>query len=112
MDFDWFDADAADPIEDFQSRGASAVQLASGVGSTLVYAIHFEPGGVIGPHQAGFDQIFLVVGGAGWAAGADGMRRPLVSGQAARFSLGELHSKGSDTGMTAIMIQSERLEYP
>ncbi len=100
----------AQAIERFESRGAAAVRLGSGHGEAHVYAVYIEPGGEIGPHEAGFDQLFVATEGAGWAAGADGRRLPIEPGQAALFRRGEIHSKGSEIGMTALMVQIEALE--
>jgi len=103
-----FSAESASPITEFGSRGAFAQLLADGDGETHIYFIQFEAGGVIGPHPAGFDQLFLVTSGSGWVAGPDGLRQSLSAGHAAAISRGEIHSKGSDVGLTAIMIQIER----
>ncbi len=101
--------DVAEAITRFESHGAASVHLGSGAGEAHVYVVYVEPGGEIGPHEAGFDQLFVVVDGEGWAAGADGSRAPVARGQAARFERGEIHSKGSETGMTVIMVQVESL---
>jgi hypothetical protein len=95
----------ADSIERFESHGAWSVKLGKGEGECHVYMIHFDSPGEIGPHEAGFDQLFVVVEGAGWGAGADGVHVSLRRGQAALFRRGEMHSKGSERGMTAIMVQ-------
>jgi hypothetical protein len=100
-----FAREAAQPITLFDSTGAFSALLSYGSGECHVYCIHIDPGGSIGQHPAGFGQLFLVVEGAGWAAGADGVRAPLQVGEGAYFERGEFHSKGSDQGMTAIMIQ-------
>ena len=84
---------------------ASSIKLAEGEGEAHAYVIYFEPGGVIGPHEAGFCQILLALAGSGWVAGADDRRVALVEGEAAFISRGEIHSKGSKDGMTAFMIQ-------
>ena len=105
-----FSPDCATPIELFNSISASSVCLGDGAGEAHVYCLYFGPNSQIGPHQAGFGQLFLVVAGTGWAAGADGQRQPLVAGQGAFFARGELHSKGSATGMTVIMVQVAELE--
>jgi quercetin dioxygenase-like cupin family protein len=97
-------------IAEYSSRGASAVPLGSGSGPGHVYAIHVEPGGEIGPHPAGFGQLFLVVVGSGWVSGPDGVRRGLRAGQGAHIARGELHAKGSADGMLAVMIQMHELE--
>ncbi len=96
-------------ITDYGSVAAAAVELAHGGGEGHVYVLRFEPGGVIGPHPAGFGQLLVPLEGRGWAAGGDGVRRPLARGQVAVIAPGEVHSKGSDEGMTALMIQLSTL---
>jgi quercetin dioxygenase-like cupin family protein len=103
-----FSAESAPPVTEFESRGAFAQPLANGDGESHVYFVRFDAGGVIGPHPAGFDQLFLVTSGSGWVVGPDGLRQSLSAGHAAAISRGEVHSKGSDVGLTAIMIQFER----
>lgn len=101
--------DHAEPISRFESHGAWSTALGDGEGQCHVYALHFDAPGEIGPHEAGFDQLFVIVEGAGWGAGPDGVRISLDRGQAALFRKGEVHSKGSDQGMTAIMVQVDSL---
>ncbi|MGI9430865.1 MAG: cupin domain-containing protein [Myxococcota bacterium] len=101
---------AAEPIERFSSHGAWSQRLGSGAGDAHVYVVHFDAGGEIGPHEAGFDQLFVVVEGSGWGAGADGVHTPLARGQAALYRRGEMHSKGSESGMKAIMIQIREMQ--
>lgn len=103
-----FAADTAAPILSYSSVSASAVALAHGRGESHVYAVHIEAGGEIGAHPAGFDQLFLVVQGSGWVAGADGVQHSLSALQGAWVPQGETHSKGSREGMVAIMIQASR----
>lgn len=105
-----FSREHAEPIELYNSVAASSVRLGDGAGEAHVYCVHFEAGGQIGAHHAGPGQLFLVVAGEGWAAGADGKRVPLQTGQGAFFAPGELHSKGSGSSMTAIMVQVAALE--
>ena len=75
-----------------------------------MYCVYFAAGGIIGEHPAGYAQLFLVMAGEGWAAGADGERVPLRAGEGAFFWPDERHSKGSELGMTVLMVQSERLD--
>ena len=93
------------PITEYASHGASAQPLAHGAGEAHVYAMHFAAGGEIGPHPAGFGQLFVVVAGAGWVAAADGVRHTVRAGQGAVIARGEVHAKGSDGGCSAVMIQ-------
>jgi hypothetical protein len=105
-----FSANHATPIELFESVNASAVPVGQGSGEVKVSALHFAVGGCIGPHPTGYAQLFLVVQGSGWAAGADGHRVPLRAGEGAWFLRGELHSKGSDEGMLTIMVQASEMQ--
>jgi quercetin dioxygenase-like cupin family protein len=93
------------PVREFASRGASAVEFGQGTGEAHAFVLRFERGGLIGSHPAGFGQLFVPVQGSGWIAGADGARHELRPGQAAFISRGETHSKGSEQGMTAVMVQ-------
>ena len=98
-----------EPIDSFQSVRAFSARLGDGHGEAHVYCVRFDPGGKIGEHPAGFGQFFLIIEGSGWVSGQDGKIVELSAGQGAYFSRGETHSKGSDAGMTAIMIQVKEL---
>jgi quercetin dioxygenase-like cupin family protein len=104
--------DQAREIRAFASRDASAVDLAHGRSESHVYVVHVAAGGEIGPHRAGFDQLFLVVQGVGWAAGDDGVRHALAPLEGAFIAKGAIHSKGSDTGMVAVMVQADAFAGP
>ena len=104
-----FSREHARPIELYESVAASSVSLADGTGEAHVYCLHFEPGGEIGQHPTGFGQLLLVMQGEGWASGDDGKRVTLSAGQGAVFERGELHAKGSESGMTALMVQISEL---
>jgi len=54
--------------------------------------------------------VFLVIEGLGWAMGAEGQCIELTTGQGVFIERGECHSKGSDSGMVAIMIRVSDLE--
>lgn len=97
------------PITVYNSHGAVAIPLGEGRGEGHVYCVRVDPGGAIGPHEAGFGQLFLVVAGSGWVSGPDGVQRPLGVGRGAYIARGEVHAKGSDGGMTAIMVQLTEL---
>jgi quercetin dioxygenase-like cupin family protein len=71
--------------------------------------IEIAPGGVVGRHPAAVSQLFVVVRGSGWVSGADGEREPIEAGQAVLWDQGEEHESGSDTGMTALVLESASL---
>lgn len=88
----------------------SSVEVAGGEGEAHAYLLHFEVGGSIGSHEAGFGQLLIALSGAGWVAGEDGVRQPLDQGEVAFIARGEIHSKGSDMGLTALMLQVRDLD--
>lgn len=98
------------PTRAYASARAASAALADGAGEAHLHCVRFEPGGAIGRHEAGFGQLFLVVEGSGWVEGGDGRRVELAAGQGAFFARGELHAKGSESGMTALMVQVRELE--
>lgn len=97
-------------ISRYQSHGASAVRLANGHGEAHAYLLHFETGGAIGRHEAGFGQLFVVLAGRGWVSGDDGLRVEINAGDIVMFDRGEQHAKGSDTGMSVVMVQIRDLD--
>jgi quercetin dioxygenase-like cupin family protein len=102
--FDESDAEDIGP-RPFAVQGVSGVHLGEGGGDAHAYVMHFRPGGLIGPHEAGFGQLFVALDGSGWVAGGDGERRAIIRGEAAFIARGETHSKGSESGLTALMVQ-------
>lgn len=94
-----------EPISAHQSHGAAAVRLADGHGEAHAYLLSFEAGGAIGRHEAGYGQLFIVLAGQGWVAGDDGLRVEISAGDIVMFDRGEQHAKGSDTGMSVVMVQ-------
>jgi AraC-like protein len=107
-----FDSAACEltPVVDFESQHAAAAELATGSGEAHVHIVHIAAGGEIGPHVAGFGQLFVCLEGSGWAAAADGNRVSISGGQVAYFARGELHSKGSTDGLRALIVQVHDLD--
>ena len=105
-----FSAVPTEPITLFDSVAASSQVVAGGRGETHVHCLRFEPGGKIGKHPTGSGQLVLVIEDSGWAMGADGQRIEVTAGQGVFFERGEHHSKGSDSGMTVLMVQVTDLQ--
>jgi quercetin dioxygenase-like cupin family protein len=104
-----FNAKRALEISGFGSKAATAVPLTLPDGEAHVVCIRLGAGGVLGRHPASVDQFFVVVEGEGWASGVDGERVPVAAGTAIHWHAGEEHESGSDVGLTAIVVESERL---
>ncbi len=94
-----------DPIMQFGSRLAAARTLAAGAGEAHAYVVRIEAGGLVDRHVAGFGQLWIVIDGSGWVEGGDGARVGVRAGDVAFFARGETHAKGSDDGLTAVMVQ-------
>jgi quercetin dioxygenase-like cupin family protein len=99
------------PIEGrpYETVGAFTTPLGHGQGDGRTSVVRFEPGGRIGSHLTGFGQLLIVVEGSGWVE-QDGHRVSIERHEAAHFPRGVMHSKGSDAGMTAVMVQLLDLE--
>ena len=101
---------SATPIVEFASTMAASAPLADGQGDAHLYFVTFEPGGSVGPHVAGFGQLFFPILGSGWVAGEDGKQVSVSPGEVGYVRRGEVHSKGSAGGMTALIVQVRNLE--
>jgi len=75
----------------------------------VVNCFHLEPGGVVGRHEAVTSQLFLVVQGSGWVQGEGSARIPIEVNQAANWNKGEWHEAGTNSGLTAIVLEGEFL---
>jgi mannose-6-phosphate isomerase-like protein (cupin superfamily) len=92
-------------ITDHGSIALHATRIAQFAEMARATCLAVAPGGVIGTHPAGSHQVLLIVSGSGWVAGSDGVRVPVTAGQAAYWVSGEVHTTGSDTGLTAIALE-------
>lgn len=97
-------------IEKYQSRFATYIKMAQTNEAAIGY-MYIEGEGTVGYHEAPIPQLFIVVEGEGWVTGENKKRIPIKRGEAALWEKGEWHTSGSETGMAAIVIQSEEL-YP
>lgn len=103
------DADGGRAVDRFESRHASHLPLARIEGRGGLGIIRLGAGGVLGRHPAVVDQLFCVVAGEGWVSGPDADRIVVRAGQAALWSAGEEHESGTETGLTALVVEVETL---
>ena len=99
-----FGPDSGHPIARFASDFVLTPLTEHG-GSVRAACIHVGPGGSVGEHEATVDQLFCVVGGEGWVSGEDGVRCRIAVLEAAHWRSGERHAAGTDTGLTAIVLE-------
>ena len=92
-------------VSTHEARGTFAARLTHGNGEAHAYLLNFEADRAIGQHEAGFGQLFIVLSGRGWVSGGDGVRAEIGAGDVVLFDRGEYHAKGSNRGMTAVMVQ-------
>jgi catechol 2,3-dioxygenase-like lactoylglutathione lyase family enzyme len=90
----------------FGSRGVTVARLSQSRAATL---LRISAGGLLGRHRAPVDQVVLVIGGAGWAAGPEEVPEPVVVGDVVRWSAGELHAAGSERGLTLLAHEAPAL---
>jgi hypothetical protein len=65
---------------------------------------------MVGEHEATVDQLFCVVDGEGWVSGPGGVRHPITALQAAHWRTGEQHAAGTESGLTAIVLEGGSFE--
>lgn len=104
-----FDQEVGREITAYSSTSLIMCKIAT-LMDAHVGMMHIGKQGVVGYHQAVTPQLFLVVNGAGWVRGESEVRTPIQVGQAAFWGAGEWHESGSDTGMMALVIESESLD--
>ncbi|MCC8433935.1 cupin [Brevibacillus sp. M2.1A] len=105
-----FDQQVGKTIDRYNSVHATISRVVRTPNSVSIGCIHLEAGGIVGYHPAPCPQLFLVVNGEGWVRGEGTERIPIQSGQAAFWITGEGHESGSETGMTAIVIEGDGLD--
>lgn len=101
-----FDEEVSIPIAAHGSRFRIGPLTGDGA-AVRVQVLHLPPGGVVGRHPAAAQQLFAVVAGDGWVAGADEVRRDIGPGRAALWEPGEEHEAGSDPGLAAVVVEGE-----
>lgn len=87
------------------SRALHATRIAQLTERATATCLALGPGGLVGTHPAGSHQVLLIVSGSGWVAGDDGARVPVTAGDAAYWTPGEVHTTGTDEGLTAIALE-------
>ncbi|KPB03762.1 cupin [Bacillus sp. CHD6a] len=107
-----FGKELAQEISNFNSISSFYSKLMKTESPTNIGFIFIEKGGIVGYHKAPVPQLFLVIAGEGWVEGEDKQRKIVTSGEGVFWNKGEGHVSGSETGLTALVLQSEELINP
>ncbi|MCA0988458.1 cupin domain-containing protein [Guptibacillus algicola] len=75
-----------------------------------IACMHLERDGLIGGHEAVVPQMFIVLEGEGIVKGGDREPHRIQKGQLAMWEAGEWHETSSKDGLTAIVVESDRLK--
>ena len=97
-------------ITEFGSRGVTISPVAKMAAESKIASLNFSPGGTLGFHPAVGVQIFIVTQGKGWVMNENQDRFPIRAGQVVIWQSGEFHASGSDEGMTAVVMEGEKIE--
>lgn len=105
-----FSSEDGRSVDQYESRNFVVAPVLAGVlTDARVHVAYLDPEGLIGRHPTGTDQLFLVVKGNGWVSGSDGHSVAIAAGQAAFWQAGEQHETTTNTGLSAVIIQSNEL---
>ena len=104
-----FDREVAQPIKQFDSANVSIGRGVRMDGKSRVAVFHVEPGGTVGYHPSVGYQLYLVINGEGWVEGPERVPRAIHAGQAVFWVDGEWHASGSNTGMTAVVVEADEM---
>lgn len=104
-----FDPQTSRQIDLSDSRKVSLTRIVRLTNVATISCMYIGAGGVIGHHPAASQQLFLAVEGEGWVRGETSEEIPIFTGQAVFWDKGEWHGSGSQTGMTAIVIEGDDL---
>ena len=104
-----FDADVGRPIDNFGSENFILSRIARLTTEARVSCFHLGPKGKVGYHQAVIPQLLLVMQGAGWVRNETSGQVPIKMGCAVFWNKAEWHESSTDTGMTALVIESQEI---
>ena len=105
-----FDPDVGKEIEQFGSVKATISKIVHLKADAVINCVCIRPNGKIGYHQAVAQQLFLLVGGRGWVRSGSAEKYTVREGQAIFWEKDEWHESGTETGMTAVIIEGVNID--
>ncbi|MFD3447568.1 cupin [Microbacteriaceae bacterium 4G12] len=104
-----FDEQAGKHLTVFESNFIMS-KILNHSGNVHMGCLHLPENGVVGYHKAVISQLLLIVQGEGWVCGVDKNKVRVRAGQAVFWDKDEYHETSTETGLMAIVIESENLE--
>lgn len=86
-------------------------RLVKTTSATHISMVSLEPGEKIGFHKAVVPQILLVLDGEGFVRSDTQANHLIKKGQAVSWEKDEGHETSTETGLTAIIIEAEELDF-
>jgi quercetin dioxygenase-like cupin family protein len=100
-----FDPEIGSGAEQFGSVKAIISKVVNLESEAAINVAYIRPMERIGFHQAIAPQLFLLAEGEGWVRNETDEITPIREGQAVYWEKDEWHESGSETGMTAVIIE-------
>ncbi len=104
-----FDPGAGRRIDKFGSFNFVLSEVVRLTFEAQISCLYLGQGGRAGLHQAVSSQLCLIVQGEGWVRGEAADRIPVKAGLAVYWEKDEWHETSTNSGMIAIVIESESL---
>jgi len=104
-----FTQEFANQIINYDSVDAFYKKIMRTVEPTSISFMYIEQGGIVGMHEAPVPQLFIVIQGEGWICGADKEKIFLKAGEGVFWQTGQAHESGSDSGLTALVLESKQI---
>lgn len=105
-----FDPGVGKSVDAYESSGFVISRIARLYDEAVINCAYLKPNGVIGFHKATIPQLFLVVQGEGWVRDGFSERVSIRTGTAAFWEKEEWHESGTETGMTAIILEGVKID--
>jgi len=105
-----FDPEVGREIEQFGSVKAIISKIVHLDDEAVINAVYIRPNGKIGYHRAAAPQLFLLVEGQGWVRGDSDEKHAIRGGQAVFWEKDEWHESGTETGLTAVIIEAVTID--
>lgn len=104
-----------DPVvdgADDQFGGVKAIisRIVSLDDRTAINAVYIHPNESIRQQQVMLQRLFLLVEGKGWIKNESDKKYALQEGQAVFLEKAELHEAGTESGVTAVIIEGENID--